>query len=98
MVFPAVFNLSSLNGNNGFTINGIIPYGTLGSSVSSAGDINADGIADIIIGASGSDSDDSTSTGQAFVVFGDKAGFGALFNLSSINGVNGFAVNDYTHC
>ncbi|MEH2182038.1 integrin alpha [Nostoc sp.] len=44
-------NLSDLNGINGFTINGISSFDFSGWSVSSAGDVNSDGITDLIIGA-----------------------------------------------
>lgn len=50
-MFSAVFNLTDLNGTNGFAINGINTNDQSGYSVSGAGDVNADGIADIIIGA-----------------------------------------------
>ncbi len=89
--FSAQFNLSTLNGTNGFTINGIISSGS-GISVSSAGDINGDGIDDLIIGAPGAKPNGSYS-GQSYVVFGNKSGFDAQFNLSSLNGINGFAIN-----
>jgi len=42
------FNLSDLTGSNGFTINGVAPFDTSGYSVSDAGDINNDGIGDIV--------------------------------------------------
>ncbi|MDB9716584.1 integrin alpha [Amylibacter sp.] len=44
-------NLSTLIGTNGFTINGIDASDRSGYSVSSAGDVNGDGIDDLIIGA-----------------------------------------------
>lgn len=44
-----------------------------GEHVSAAGDINGDGLADVIIGASHSDADGENS-GAAFVVFGRSAG------------------------
>ncbi|MEZ2237633.1 hypothetical protein [Microcoleus sp.] len=90
------FNLSNLTGSNGFTINGVAPYDTSGYSVSDAGDINNDGIADIIIGApgyTGADPDATTTPGTSYVVFGSKAGFPANFELSTLNGTNGFALN-----
>ncbi|MCC5625039.1 hypothetical protein [Nostoc sp. CHAB 5715] len=37
------FNLSNLDGANGFTINGIAAFDYSGISVSSAGDVNNDG-------------------------------------------------------
>ncbi|MEH2015381.1 beta strand repeat-containing protein [Nostoc sp.] len=84
MMAKSTFNLSDLNGANGFAINGINEFNNSGNSVSSAGDINSDGIDDLIIG---------TSSGQSYVVFGSKGGFGAQFNLSTLNGSNGFAIN-----
>jgi Ca2+-binding RTX toxin-like protein len=90
--FSASFNLSSLNGSNGFSINGITDRDRSGLSVSRAGDINGDGIDDLIIGAYGADPNGSYS-GQSYVVFGSRSGFSASFNLSSLNGSNGFILN-----
>ncbi|MEH2183177.1 hypothetical protein [Nostoc sp.] len=90
--FGAQFNVSTLNGTNGFVIKAINPGDILGTSVSSAGDINGDGIDDLIIGAPGADPNGSYS-GQSYVVFGSKSGFSAQFNLSTLNGINGFAIN-----
>ena len=53
-------DLSDLNGTNGFTINGIDAYDYSGRFVSSAGDVNGDGIDDIIIGADYADQDDAS--------------------------------------
>ncbi len=50
-VFDGVFELSSLDGSNGFQINGIDSGDRSGYSVSNAGDVNGDGIDDVIIGA-----------------------------------------------
>ncbi|MEH2046453.1 beta strand repeat-containing protein [Nostoc sp.] len=90
--FGAQFNLATLNGTNGFTINGINTYDNLGTSVNSAGDFNGDDIDDLIIGARGA-SPNGQSSGQSYVVFGSKGGFGAQFNLSNLNGTNGFLIN-----
>jgi hypothetical protein len=87
--FSPSFNLSSFNGKNGFAINGINAGDETGVSVSGAGDINADGIADIIIGAPVA----YNNTGQSYVIFGNKAGFGSTFNLAGLNGINGFVIN-----
>ena len=53
--YSASLELSSLNGTNGFVINGIDASDYSGNSVSSAGDINNDGYDDIIIGANVAD-------------------------------------------
>ena len=53
--YSASLELSSLNGTNGFVINGIDEDDYSGNSVSSAGDINNDGYDDIIIGATYAD-------------------------------------------
>jgi hypothetical protein len=90
------FNLSDLTGSNGFTINGVAPYDTSGYFVSGAGDINGDGIDDLIIGApgfTGGNPDATTTPGTSYVVFGSQAGFPANFELSTLNGTNGFALN-----
>ncbi len=65
----SIFNLSDLNGANGFAINGINAYDASGYSVSSAGDVNSDGIDDLIIGAFGADPN-GLSSGQSYVLFG----------------------------
>jgi VCBS repeat-containing protein len=90
--FSASLNLSSLNGTNGFVINGIDQVDTSGVSVSAAGDINGDGIADVIIGADQADTNGLLS-GETYVVFGQTGGFGASLNLSTLDGTNGFVLN-----
>lgn len=91
--FPASFELSSLDGTNGFTINGINIDDESGSSVSKAGDINGDGFDDIIIGAYTADPNGFIEAGQAYVIFGKQSGFSPILELSSLNGLNGFTIN-----
>ena len=83
-------NLSSLNGNNGFLINGVNSYDSLGDSVSAAGDINGDGIDDVIIGATLAGTIDNYA-GASYVVFGSEAWASSL-DLSSLDGTNGFVI------
>jgi hypothetical protein len=90
--FPASVNLSQLNGENGFTLNGTDAEGFSGGSVSSAGDINGDGIKDFIIGAFGATVNGQNNAGKTYIVFGTNTGFPANFNLANLNGNNGFAV------
>ena len=82
------FNLSDLNGSNGFTINGIGALDNAGWSVSDLGDINDDGIDDIIIGAN-----NGNNNGQSYVIYGSRDGFSSTFELSTLNGTNGFIIS-----
>jgi Ca2+-binding RTX toxin-like protein len=86
-------DLSLLDGSNGFVINGINPGDRSGVSVSNAGDLNGDGIADLIIGAPDADPNGERS-GSTYIVFGGAGvGAGGSFELSSLNGNNGFVLN-----
>jgi len=49
--FPANINLANLNGTTGFKLSGVAAYDRSGFSVSAAGDVNGDGVDDVIIGA-----------------------------------------------
>jgi Ca2+-binding RTX toxin-like protein len=60
--------------------------------VSAAGDVNDDGIDDIIIGASSADPNGNSSAGESYVVFGSTSGFTRSLDLSSLNGANGFII------
>ena len=91
--FDPILDLNSLDGNNGFTINGIDAGDVSGRSVSSAGDVNGDGIDDIIIGARGADPNDNSAAGESYVVFGKSNGFDPILDLSSLDGNNGFTIN-----
>ncbi len=91
--FSSSLELSSLNGSNGFVINGINEDDRSGSSVSNAGDVNGDGIDDLIIGARGGDPNGRNGAGESYVVFGSTSSFSSSLELSSLNGSNGFAIN-----
>ena len=88
----ASFDLSTLNGTNGFVINGVKAGDNSGRSVSGAGDVNGDGVDDLIIGATLSDPN-GDSSGESYVVFGRDTAFGPSFELSTLNGTNGFVIN-----
>ena len=91
--FPAAFDLSTLNGKNGFRLDGINAFDLSGRSVSEAGDINGDGFGDIVIGALGGDPAGESSAGESYVLFGKAGGFSPTFELSTLNGTNGFRLN-----
>ena len=90
--FDATLNLSDLDGDNGFRLDGGAAYDYSGYSVSNAGDVNGDGFDDVIIGAYGADPNGDGS-GSSYVVFGKSSGFDATMNLSSLDGSNGFRLD-----
>ncbi len=95
--FPRQFDLDSLDGTIGFRIDGVEAEEIAGVGVERAGDVNGDGIDDLVVGADYADPGGRYSAGRSYVVFGrDTANAGefpAAFQLSSLDGTNGFAMH-----
>ncbi|MDB5469293.1 MAG: hypothetical protein JWR84_853 [Caulobacter sp.] len=89
--FAADLDLSALDGTNGFKIVGAHYDDSAGFAVDVAGDINGDGIGDLIIGARSS-SHDAFLGGAVHVVFGSATGFGPVLDLGDLDGTNGFTI------
>ncbi|WP_420011464.1 hypothetical protein [Tateyamaria sp.] len=89
------FNLSALDGTNGFILNGIDADDRSGRSVSSAGDVNGDGYDDLIIGADRADPKGDSGAGETYVVYGGTRapGTNGVMDLSDLDGTNGFILN-----
>ncbi|MCH8845046.1 MAG: FG-GAP repeat protein, partial [SAR324 cluster bacterium] len=83
-----------LDGTNGFTVNGALPFDAFGKVVSGAGDIDGDGFDDVIVGAYQADPNGSAS-GASYVIFGkaDWSGTAVVDLLTPLDGTNGFTSN-----
>ena len=66
----AVDLVDILAGYGGFAVFGIDPDDRAGFSVSGAGDVNGDGLDDVIVGAYAADPNGQESAGESYVVFG----------------------------
>jgi hypothetical protein len=103
-----IFGSSSLNASatfplpptagHGFTITGINANDNLGGAVASAGDVNADGIADLVVVAPAFRG--GTNNGAAYIIFGSSSlSASATFALPPTAGhgftITGINANDY---
>ncbi|MEM6299026.1 MAG: integrin alpha [Bacteroidota bacterium] len=91
--FPSVFELSDLDGTNGFTVNGGISSG-VGSEIAGIGDVNADGIGDFVVGAANETAPGKLGVGKAYVIFGSSS-FPTNIDIASsttLDGTNGFTI------
>ncbi|MGA8277155.1 MAG: integrin alpha [Rhodanobacteraceae bacterium] len=90
--FAASVELVALDGHNGFRLTGATAFEESGHSVAGAGDINGDGIDDLVIGAPFADSNGAMS-GTSYVVFGRRDGFPASVDLGTLDGNDGFRLD-----
>ncbi len=92
-----LLDLGSLSdGRRGFVLQGETVWDGSGGSVSCAGDINGDGVADLVIGAYYASPSGRPYAGKSYVVFGSKnvsAWGDGLLDLSSLHdGYRGFVL------
>ena len=88
--FPLLIDLSTLTNSDGFRLLGEAVFDRTGTSNSSAGDINGDGIDDLIVGAPSNDTAGSNS-GTAYVVFGKTSGNSDV-DLATLTPSEGFSI------
>ncbi|MDJ0649308.1 MAG: hypothetical protein QNJ60_11440 [Xenococcaceae cyanobacterium MO_188.B19] len=78
--FTANFDLTSVDGSNGFEIDAPI-------EIEGIIDFNGDNLQDIIF-------DDTVTEGNKYVLFGSSNGYGEKFDLNSLDGTNGFVIEN----
>ncbi|KQB12477.1 FG-GAP repeat protein [Rhodobacter capsulatus] len=85
-------DLAALDPGEGFAITGAGSNDALGWAVSAAGDVNGDGLGDLVLGAPGHDG----GTGAAWVIFGRNVAAGATpfgtLDLADLDGLDGLAL------
>ena len=84
---PNPLTLASFSEKFGIKIASESGHGSFGSAVSAAGDMNHDGIGDVVIGESGWTTD---SKGKSYVIFGSRRNFAFPFSVAVLDGNNGF--------
>ncbi len=85
-----VIDLTTLTTAQGFAIQGGVFDDRVGYSVSSAGDVNGDGIDDVIVGAPLA-GNGGTRAGEAYVVYGSAGGLSNI-NLATLTAAQGFSI------
>jgi hypothetical protein len=79
-------------GIGGFVLHAEASYDECGQSVSGAGDVNGDGLADVIVGAPRAYASGATDAGRTYVAFG-KADTGAVALADVAQGIGGFSMD-----
>jgi hypothetical protein len=88
--YPAEFELSSLlpvnggDGSEGFVLVGAATNDRTSYSLAFAGDVNGDGIEDVLVGAPLAEPGGILNAGEAFIVFGRRTPFEPIFELSGL--------------
>ena len=88
-------DLTALAASDGFIIQGDAAADQAGISVSGAGDVNGDGIDDLIVGAAGGD-DGGTSAGEAYVIYGKLGSTRGMLDLTTLAASDGFIIQGDT--
>jgi len=84
--FPTVFNLDDINGTNGYVIDDIVAFG----QVNGKGDVNGDGINDVLIGDYAGNR--AKNGGQVYIIFGNKEERPQSINPLYLNDGNGVTI------
>ncbi|HEX6021618.1 MAG TPA: putative Ig domain-containing protein [Solirubrobacter sp.] len=88
---PSGVDLSALGASRGFRIGGAASSDETGAAVAGAGDVNGDGLDDIIVGAPSADNNVRDLSGSAYVVYGTATP--AALDLGSLAPSAGFRLD-----
>ncbi len=88
---PSNVDLALSLGSSGFRIDGAAAGDQSGYSVASAGDVNGDGRADVIVGAPYADPSSGNDAGSSYVIYG--AASPSNVNLALPLGSSGFRID-----
>lgn len=86
----ALAGTTGTNGTSGFVIDGISSGGEKAGEAVTAGDLNADGITDVVVSAPQATVSGRVKAGKSYVLFGKVAAWASSVGLNGINGANGF--------
>lgn len=81
---PAVTDLAALDGSDGFRLDGEAAFHYAGDALGAAGDVDVDGVDDLLIGAEGA--------GLAYIVLGGDGPFPAQRGLGSLTAAEGVRI------
>jgi Ca2+-binding RTX toxin-like protein len=85
--------LSTLDGTNGFRLDGIDSSDFSGWDVGYGGDVNGDGLSDLVIGAYRGDPGGDADAGESYVIFGKTGAYAASLDLSTLDGTTGYRLD-----
>jgi len=91
----ATISTAALDGTTGVTITGLtdVQIGGTGSVAATTGDVNGDGIDDLIVNQFLSDATGTENTSLVHVIYGSEAGFASEINVGDFDGTDGFTLD-----
>ena len=85
------FDVTEIDGSNGFTVTGTGIAANLGTAMSGC-DLNGDGLRDVVLGSEGADTFRGSRSGAVYVIFGAVNGGPTSISPRTLDGTNGFAI------